>query len=311
MLRYYTKRSHAEQFEQIQKPHPNGMWIDGSELTVEELDSLVATYQLKSTVVYDVRDRQELSRMEFDHDAAYVFLRVPHLANSGRVNALPMLSIVRSDLFFTISQHETYSPEAIAATTLPLDTTQTVDLLLGIIAACVASYQELIKHTERSINDTGNRLKTHEVTNGDFIHFVIVEDNLTTFRVNLEGILSVVTRLIDTKKITLSDDNTEALDDIAQHIKQLLVAVESYRGRVDSIRNAYSTIANNTLSQRMKTLTVLTVLITLPNIIFGMFGMNVALPFTHDDPWAYTFVVIGSIIITVLVYLIGRKRKLF
>lgn len=310
MLRYYTKRSQGEEFEELSKPIDENIWIDGTELTVEELDQLVETYELKANTVYDVRDRQELSRLEFNDQSAYVFLRVPHIANSGRVSALPMLCIMTPHHFFTLSQHETYSPESVVATTLPLDITQTADLLLGVIAACVASYQELIKHTERSINDTGNRLKSHEVTNADFIHFVTVEDNLTTFRMNLDGILALGSRLLETQKIVLSEDNKEALDDICQQIRQLLVAVESYRGRVESIRNAYSTIADNTLNQRMKTLTVLTVLITLPNIIYGMFGMNVGLPF-HDQPWAYVAVVGISITLTLVVYLIGRKRKLF
>jgi magnesium transporter len=310
MLAYYTKRSQGEEFERLSKPHAHNMWVDGSKLNVEELNGVVKAYGLDANIVYDVRDRQELSRLEFKNDTAYIFLRVPHIAHSGRVIASPMLVIVRPKLFMTLSQAETFAPEAVAATTLPIDTNHTTDLLLGVIAACVDEYQELIKHTERGINDTGTRLKTHEVTNADFIHFVTVEDNLTAFRMNLDGILSVTTRLFDTQKLSMSEDNREALDDISQHIKQLLVAVESYGGRVKSIRNAYSTIADNSLNQRMKTLTVLTVLITLPNIMYGMFGMNVSLPFA-DSPWAYLIVVGLSIIVTFTIYLIGRGKRLF
>ena len=310
MLAYYTKRSQGEEFERLAKPHTQNMWVDGSELNEQELDAVAQSHDLDINVVYDVRDRQELSRVEFKNETAYIFLRVPHMANSGRVTASPMLVVVRPDLFMTLSQGETFSPDEIAATTLPIDINHTTDLLLGVIAACVGSYQELIKHTERGINDTGTRLKTHEVTNADFIHFVTVEDNLTAFRMNLDGILSVITRLSDTQRVSVSDDNREALDDITQHIKQLLVAVESYGGRVESIRSAYSTIADNSLNQRMKTLTVLTVLITLPNIIFGMFGMNVALPF-EGSAWAYAGVVGSSIAITLTVYLIGKWKHLF
>lgn len=310
MLAYYTKRSQSDGFERLKTARINDVWVDGSQLEVDELDELVDRYQLDVNVVYDVRDRQELSRIEFNGETGYVFLRMPRMANSGRIIAHPMLLVIRSDLFMTISQHETFSPEEIAATTLPLSIDRTTDLLLGVFAACVSSYQELIKHTERSISDTGTRLKTHEVTNGDFIHFVTVEENLTAFRINLDGILSVTTRLIDTKRLTISEDNREALDDISQHIRQLLVAVESYRGRVESIRNAYITLANNALNQRIKTLTALTVLITLPNIIFGMYGMNVDLPFALS-PWAYLGVLGLSVTVTLVVYLAGKRNKLF
>ena len=76
------------------------------------------------------------------------------------------------------------------------------------------------------------------------------------------------------------------------------------------LRNAYSTIANNTLNHRMKTLAVLTVLITLPNVIYGMYGMNVALPFA-EQPWAYMAIVVFTILIILIAYLLVRRLKVF
>lgn len=309
MLAYYTKRSPGEEFEVINKPLKSGVWVDANNVTLDELDSLVEQYSLARNIVYDVRDRQELPRVEFSGDDVYVFLRSPWLAHSGRVVSSPLLAIVRHDQFFTIGLRDTVSPESVAATTLPRSTNDTADLLLGVIASCTALYQELLRHTERSINDTGNRLRTHEVTNHDFIHFVTVEDNLTAYRMNLDGMLTVVRRLQSTDHIRKINVR-EALDDIALQIQQLLVAVESYSGRVESIRSAYSTIANNTLNQRMKTLTVLTVLITLPNVFYGMYGMNIALPFA-EAPWAYGAVVGFTVALSVIVYFVAKRFRIF
>ena len=93
--------------------------------------------------------------------------------------------------------------------------------------------------------------------------------------------------------------------------RQLLMAVESYSGRVESIRSAYGTVANNTLNQRMKTLTVFTVMIALPNLFYGMYGMNVdGLPF-HDMPWGYLFVLGLSVFITLLTFAIAKRLRIF
>jgi Mg2+ and Co2+ transporter CorA len=102
----------------------------------------------------------------------------------------------------------------------------------------------------------------------------------------------------------------EALEDIILHVNQLLVSVASHSQSVNSIRNAYSTIANNTLNHRMKTLTVLTVLITLPNVFYGMYGMNVALPFA-DEPWAYVGITVFTIMIVIVAFLLVRRLKVF
>lgn len=310
MIAYYAKRSGGETFDRFTRPISSGMWIDGNSLTIDELNDLVKTYKLEQNIVYDVRDRQELPRVEYVSGEAYVFLRTPWLAKSGQVASVPLLAIVRKHQFLTLGLRDTVSPESVARTALSGTSRYTSsNLLLAVIATCIAQYQDLMKHTERSINDTANRLKTHEVTNRDFIHFVVVEDNLTTYRMNLSGILSVIRRLKEDRGEKLPIDG-EALDDISLQIQQLLVAVESYGGRVESIRNAYSTIANNTLNRRMKTLTVLTVLIALPNVFYGMYGMNVNLPY-QNEPWAYAAIVGFTVVLISIVYLVARRFRIF
>jgi magnesium transporter len=287
------------------------MWVDAPNITTQELHTLTQKYGLNSNITYDVKDKQELSRIELADDDVYVFIRVPILNTVGRVVTHPMLAIVHDRNFFTISTKTTVEPSTVAEYTRPTTTRRGGDLLLGVVAACVAEYELALKHTERSIDDTGSRLRTREITNQDFIHFVVVEDNLTSCRMNLSGILATLGRLKEVTVNLFSKEQLEALDDISLHIQQLLVAVESYAGRVESIRNAYGTVANNTLNQRMQTLTVFTVMIALPNLFYGMYGMNVTgLPF-HDQPWGYLFVLVLSLGITLLIFTIAKRLRIF
>jgi magnesium transporter len=310
MIAYYAKRSPGEDFEQISRPIESGMWTDGSNLSDNELDELIKRHDLDPNVVYDVRDRGELPRLEFSGGSAYVFLRLPHLAKSGRIGAIPLLAVVKDGTFVTMSIGDTLPPTEVGLSTLPITTEQSQTLLLGTIAGVIAQFEDLIGHTSRSISDTASRLKTHDVTNRDFIHFVTVEANLSNCRMNLESTLAVVHRLHENKHETLNDDSLEALDDIALHIQQLLVAIDSHAQSVESIRNAYSTVANNTLNQRMKTLTVFTVLITLPNVFYGMYGMNVSLPY-GDAPWAYGAIVGFTVLLILVVFLIAKRLRIF
>lgn len=311
MLAYYTKRSPGEEFEKINGPLEEAtVWVDGTNLTDGEIDSLIKKYDLNTNIVRDVRDRGELPRVEYSDSTAYVFMRLPHLSKTSHVITLPLLCIVRDDVFLTLTTGEGVVPESVALTTLPITTEQTNTLLLGVMAAVVDTFGEMIAHTSRSIADTANRLKSHEVTNRDFIHFVTVEANLNHSRMNLDSTLAMAHRLRENKHDSLDNDNLEALDDIALHVQQLLVSIESHLGSVESIRNAYSTIANNTLNQRMKTLTVFTVLIALPNVFYGMYGMNVPLPY-QNAPWAYAVIVGFTVGLIVLVYLIAKKLRIF
>jgi magnesium transporter len=310
MLAYYAKRSPGEEFERITTPLSSGVWVAGSNVSDQEIDSVIRDYSLDTNVVYDVRDRGELPRVEYSDDTAYVFLRLPRITKTGHVSTLPLLCILKNGFFITISIGDSIAPESVALSTLPITTEQSETLLLGVMAACVASFEDMIAHTARSITDTANRLKTHDVTNHDFIHFVTVEANLSHSRMNLDSTLAMAKRLRENKHETLNAESLEALDDISLHIQQLLVSIDSHLGSVESIRNAYSTIANNNLNQRMKTLTVFTVLIALPNVFYGMYGMNVLLPY-QDTQWAYGAIVGFTVALILIVYLLAKKLRIF
>lgn len=311
MLAYYAKRSQGEGFERLNAPLQDaGVWVDGSNVSDGEIDSIIERYDLNTNVVSDVRDRGELPRVEYSGETAYVFLRLPRLSKTGNVLTLPILCVLRNDSFITLTIGDSVAPESVGLSTLPITTEHTETLLLGVMAAIVSSFEEMIAHTARSITDTSNRLKTHDITNRDFIHFVTVESNLNHCHMNLDSTIAMTKRLRENKHDSLSDESLEALDDIGLHIEQLLVSIKSHLGSVESIRNAYSTVANNTLNQRMKTLTVFTVLITLPNVFYGMYGMNVALPF-GTEPWAYGAIVGFTFCIILVVFLIAKKLRIF
>jgi len=312
MLAYYAKRSPGEDFERISAPlEQAGVWVDASNASDNEIDSVIERYGLDANVVYDVRDRGELPRVEYSSEGtAYVFLRLPRLSKSGHVSTLPLLCVLKDGSFITLTIGDGVAPESVALSTLPITTEHTETLLLGVMAAAVASFEDVISHTSRSITDTANRLRTHDVTNRDFIHFVTTEHNLNHCRMNLDSTLAMSKRLRENKHESLGEESLEALDDISLHIQQLLVSIESHLGSVESIKGAYGTIANNTLNQRMKTLTVFTVLITLPNVFYGMYGMNIALPFA-DAPWAYGAIVGFTVLLILTVFLLAKKLRIF
>jgi magnesium transporter len=60
----------------------------------------------------------------------------------------------------------------------------------------------------------------------------------------------------------------------------------------------------------MKMLTMLTVLIALPNVFYGMYGMNIALPF-QDETWAYPAIIGFTSILLASIALIAFRKRFF
>lgn len=307
MLKYYVQRSDGEAYQQVTTPPEANVWIHGEGVDEADLRILSTTYGMNFNALRDVLDINELPRVEVHDESLYVFVRTAQRGKHGQVVTTPVLLAVKGSVFANVSI-ASMADYRLATPALAADSmTTTNGLLLNMFATVVSEYEELIQRTARYIFNTGRRLRTHEVTNQDFITFVTVEDNLNEYRMNLSGMLVVAERL---KEALHDKSDKESIEDVLLYIRQLLVSIDSHNQTITSIRNAYGTIANNVLNQRMKTLTVFTVLIALPNVFYGMYGMNVDLPFQHE-PWAYTAVVLLTIIIILGIYTLAKRFKVF
>lgn len=305
MLTYFVKRSGVEGFSKVSSPPQEDVWVKGERVTENDLESLSDRYKMDLNVLKDVLDVDELPRVEMRAGGMYVFVRTVHLGKRGKVTTAPLLMALKDSTLVTLSAYD----NAIEMTTSKIvaETPDLTGILLGSFASVIGQYEGLMQHTARHIHETGHRLRNHEVTNDDFIRFVTVEDNLNEYHMNLNSMRVVAERLEGILKDTA---DSEAVEDILLYIRQLLVAIESHNQSIVSIRNAYSTIANNVLNQRMKTLTMLTLLIALPNVFYGMYGMNIALPF-QDQPWMYGVIVLFTFTLIFVIYWLAKRFRVF
>lgn len=307
MLRYYVKKSFNEEPQEVTSEPVGHAWIYGSEVTKEELEGLVTQHQLDEAVLHDVRDIQELPRVEYSNGALYIFLRTPYINSRNEIATVPYLTVIKNGDLFTLSAKKYFTPKEVFEF-VHFSMRSNRHVFLQLASFVTHSFEKYIHKTGDYIIDTQRRLSTHEVNNKDFIKFVSVENDLNEYRTNLTAMRAVLVRLCENKHALFTQKECDLIEDIVQHIEQLLVAVQSHVQSIDSIRNAYTTISNNTLNVRMKTLTLLTLLVALPNVFYGMYGMNVDLPFMNEW-WAYFAVVGFSIVVVGLAYLFVRRKR--
>lgn len=309
VVEYFDRKSAKESLERVSRPKA-GAWIHVSNATSKsaELQELSSRYSLDPNTVRDALDNHELSRAEYKSGAEYVFVRIPvGSADSGKT--LPILCIITATQFITIISHAGFSP--IHADRFIIGPSEKPSVLfVATIASVVTEYESRIRVLSEMIADARKRLSRREVQNADFIEFVAIEDSLSEYQSCIEGLSNVAKKLSDNRRQLFRARDLEALEDIILHSQQLLVSIKSSGQTIASIQNAYSTIANNTLNQRMKFLTAITILLAIPNVFYGMYGMNIALPFQHE-PWAYPLIFGFTMLLILLVYLVAKRFRLF
>lgn len=307
MLQFYAKKSFNEDPHLTKEVPVDRAWVYGANVTDAELKHVAELYQLDSGILKDVRDKNELPRAEYSQGILYVFVRAPHKTTHGNIITTPFLAVLKNSLLITLSTKEYVHPTELFEQ-VKVDMKSMKHVLLQFVSFVIGQYEEHIHATGKYILNTEQRLRTHEVDNKDFINFVTVEHDLNEYHTNLTALQALMERLCDNRHGTFVDKDCEFIEDIVLHLNQLLVATDSHKNTIDSIRNAYTTISNNTLNQRMKKLTLLTLLVALPNVFFGMYGMNVVLPYA-DEAWAYGAIVGFSVLVVLVITWFIRKVR--
>ena len=309
MITYYYKDVRSADLAVLPK-HRAGAWVCVEHPTSDEVDQLVEKFNLDPGHVSDALDAEEMPRMEREGDTLYIFLRYAYVEDDLDLSTAPLLLIVSPKALITVAMNSMPRLQHFTSGKVSFSTTQKTKLLLQILSQIVGQYDVYINNISKRIKSIRTRLRTHEVVNQDFIDFVTIEDELNEFLSGLQPMSAMLHRLMVAKHLPLYEQDEDIVEDLTLAAEQSIEACNSNIKSIASIRDAHATIASNNLNRTMKILTGATVLITLPNVIFGMYGMNVVLPF-QKEPFTFVAVLASTIIIVIGIYIFGKSKKIF
>ena len=92
-------------------------------------------------------------------------------------------------------------------------------------------------------------------------------------------------------------------------MRQAIEMAQIYSSIISGMMDAFASVISNNLNVIMKVLTSITILLTIPNIIFGFYGMNITTGLPLDQFWWVPLVVAGVIIL--ITGIILKKKDLF
>lgn len=309
MITYYYKTMRGEHVKELDV-YKSGSWICVTDPSSSELEFLAETYKLDAGHLQDALDADEMPRLEQESNLTYIFVRYAFTNEDLELSTAPLLFVVGPNIFLTLSLHSLPRLQRFLTGKVEFATTQRTKLVLLILDQIVDQYEDFINNISRQIKVIRSRLKSHSVANQDFIDFVLIEDELNEFLSALLPTTAILRRLMLGRHIPLFADDQDIVEDLLLNNEQSIEGCRSNVKSIVNIRGAYSTIASNNLNRTMKILTAATMFIAIPNVFFGMFGMNVPLPLA-DQPWSYFFVLLLTVLATVFVYMWARSKRIF
>jgi len=146
----------------------------------------------------------------------------------------------------------------------------------------------------------------------DLINLHELETNLVYFATSLSANKVVLERLTRYERIKQYPEDKELLDDVIIENRQAIEMTNIYRDIIHGARELVSTVINNQLNNVMKLLTSITLVMAIPTIISGLYGMNVDGKWMPLSQIPYGFFWICGMIacICILALWILRRRKM-
>ncbi|HEH0960781.1 TPA: magnesium transporter CorA family protein [Staphylococcus aureus] len=289
-------------------------WINVVEPDREEIENLMEQYNIPEDFIRDPLDSEESSRIEYDEDTGYslIIIDLPIVNSTNRsvlsFVTIPLGIIIGNGIIVTVCDAENEFLKNLPKRDINLKFHSR--FALEILTTIADHYNRNLRLLNKSRIRIEKELKNN-ITNKQLFKLMEVEKSLVYFLAALKGNDTIIKKLFRLPAIKRFEEDEELLEDLIIENNQAIETTELHQRILESITTSYASLLSNDMNTIMKTLTLFTVLLTLPTLVFSFFGMNVPLPIDDHSYISWIIVVGISLILVVIVSIfLWRKQKL-
>jgi len=300
-------------------------WINLVNPTEEEILHLTDQAKINPDFLRSALDYEERPRIETDEGQVLVLINVPVVLAEGNppvYDTIPLSIIISEELLVTVCLQPTQiigDCEKLPAK--GIQTQKRTRFLLQILYKTATAYLRYLKQIDRKTTEIEEQLH-RSMKNEELLKLLSLEKSLVYFITSLRSNELVMEKLLKSKLrrsdedareasrvLRMFEEDEELLEDVIIENKQAIETAEIHSNILSGMMDAFASIISNNLNIVMKALAVITIIMAIPTIIAGFYGMNVALPY-QGSPFAFTGVVILSLLLATGVLIGFGKRKL-
>jgi len=302
MIEYFKRVNRGIQIQK-QRDYSKDCWIKVVNPDEKEIDFLVEKFNLEKDLIIDGLDVYEIPRIEEENKKAYFFITVPTSKVENEYTS-SFLIIISKDLFITISKNdlEIFNKISNAKNFL---TNKRMRGLLQILLFLSNDYNSRIRAILKEVKK--DRKKIRNLNKQDILNLVLQEDILNDYLSSFSPLINMHSMMLRLHAIKFKESEKEFIEDLIVDLNQTLNSCKSALKSITNMRDYYSTTLSHSLNKIITILTVFTILLTIPTVLSGIYGMNIKLPFQNHT--GIFEILIGIIILIWAIILIVFKKS--
>ena len=290
----------------------DGCWINRSYPSGDELKTVSVTLGVELPFLKAALDEEETSRIDSEDGQTLIIVDTPAMERdeTGVVySTLPMGIIVTEKHIVTVCLKETSVVRDLQDGLVKVvRTQQRTRFILNILLLVAKRYLQYLKQIDKTYNYMERQLYKSQ-RNKELIQLLDLEKSLVYFNTSLKANEVTLEKILRGRIVTLYEEDHDLLEDVLIEVRQAIEMAQIYSSIISGMMDAFASVISNNLNVIMKVLTSITILMTVPNIIFGYFGMNITGGLPLDQFWWVPLLM--SVAIIVVLAIILKKKDLF
>ncbi|MCA9366301.1 hypothetical protein KC722_01845, partial [Candidatus Kaiserbacteria bacterium] len=189
-----------------------------------------------------------------------------------------------------------------------IHTTQKAKLFIQMMGAITTSFERKLVGLRRSVHRDRARLRS--IGNKEIVRFVNYEHQLNDFVAAVVPTTTWLNQITGGNYMQMYTEDVELMEDLMIANSQLVESARSVLKTIQNVRGASEAILTNNLNATIRTLTVLTILLTIPTIVASLYGMNVPLPLAEHPYGFWLIMVFIAMVVSLVVWSFKRIKWL-
>ena len=284
------------------------IWVSANAPGGEQIESLRREFQLHPLAVEDVRKQGQRPKLD---TYAGQHMIVAYEAAEGEDRLSELHLFIGPGWLLSVAFGSTPMVDAVRQKFSDGDGLKSAgigELLYSVLDAAVDRYFPELDRLSDRIDRLEDRILEGDGARSSLREVLAIKRRLLELRRVLAPMRDVANQLLRRDLEIVDAATVPYYQDLYDHLVRVLDQLDIYRDLLATVLDARLTVASNGLNAIMKRLTAFTVILMVPTLIAGIYGMNFAAMPELDWPLGYPWA-LGLMILAVVVAVTFFRRR--
>lgn len=290
-------------------------WVDMINPDDVECDRISALTGVPEDMIKAALDDNERARTEFDDGCNMFVVDCPLIEESeggDSYTTLPLALIYNERCVITVCLKGNTVLKDFITGRETVFTERPLHFVLSFMLGNAKRFLYCLKQIDRKTRRIQGEM-SRTMRNSEIIQLLDLQNSLVYFSTSLNSNSRVHEKLYKVEGAAAREELLDLYEDVIIEAKQAIETCNIYKNILSVTMDAYGSVISNNANDTMRKLTIITIILAIPTMIAGFWGMNMTVPFQTQEGDTSTLwfwiVIAATAVLTIAIALVILKSS--